>query len=129
MGKGLLDLFILSMSRSQRLTKEVCFTVKNSLSKLAIHHSNVDNPERCLVRLFTLYNSKCPRNRPDEAFYLRPLIKPKGDIWYTSTPIGHNVLSKTRSSMTLDCKGIIPTIPLELHPQPGYLMLVLMSSL
>ena len=34
-------------------------------------------------------------NRPDGAFYLKPLAKPREDIWYTCTPVGHNLLSKT----------------------------------
>lgn len=34
-----------------------------------------DSPHRCPVRLYLLYNSLCPPNRPDDAFYLRPLVK------------------------------------------------------
>ena len=60
-----------------------------------MHHLNAEAPERCLVRLYQLYNSKCPRNRPNDAFYLKPLAKPRGDVWYTCMPVGHNLLSKT----------------------------------
>ncbi len=42
-----------------------------------------------------MYNSKCSKNRPDDAFYLRALAKPRGDVWYTCTPVGHNFLSKS----------------------------------
>ena len=52
------------------------------------------NPKRCLVRLYKLYNSLCPTDRPDKAFYLKPLVKPKEDCWYTKTPLGHNTLSR-----------------------------------
>ena len=57
--------------------------------------------------LYQLYNSKCPRNRPDDAFYLKVLGKPQGDIWYTCMPVGHNLLSKTipASSKQQDSKG------------------------
>ena len=63
--------------------------------KKVTHHANVEFPERCLVRLFKLYNSKCLKDRPDDAFYLRPLNKPKGTVWYQKSPVGHNVLAGT----------------------------------
>ena len=46
-------------------------------------------PEHCLIRLFKLYNSKCPIDRPDSALYLRPL---KEGVWYQKAPVGHNWL-------------------------------------
>ena len=67
--------------------------------KQVTHHANVECPDRCLVRLFKLYNSKCPANRPDDAFYLRPLSRPRGDVWYTRTPVGHNTLASTIARM------------------------------
>lgn len=63
--------------------------------KTVTHHANMKYPERCLVRLFKLYNSKCPEDRPDEAFYLCPLNKPKPDVWYQKAPVGHNTLAGT----------------------------------
>lgn len=68
-----------------------CFHRKKQVT----HHANVKCPERCLVRLFKLYNSKCPEDRPDDAFYLRSLNKPKPDVWYQKSPVGHNTLSGT----------------------------------
>ena len=38
--------------------------------------------------------SKCPKDRPDGAFYLKPLNNPKGDCWFCKVPIGHNVLQQ-----------------------------------
>jgi len=35
---------------------------------------NLDNPERCPVWLFKLYQSMCPKQRPANAFYLQPLV-------------------------------------------------------
>ena len=32
-------------------------------------------------------------DRPDNAFYLRPLAKPKSDIWYQKSAVGHNMLA------------------------------------
>ena len=41
--------------------------------KTVRHYANEQEPSRCLIRLFKLYNSFCPPNRPDGAFYLKPL--------------------------------------------------------
>ena len=40
--------------------------------KVVYHHANIEKPERCFVRLYKLYNSRCPPNRPDNAYYLQP---------------------------------------------------------
>ena len=32
--------------------------------KIVMHHANVQNPRRCFVQLYKLYNSLCPPNRP-----------------------------------------------------------------
>ena len=47
------------------------------------------------MRLYQLYNSKCPIDCPDHAFILRPLSKPRGDVWYCKSPVGHNALAST----------------------------------
>ena len=52
-----------------------------------------DKPERCLISLFKKYNSLCPEDRPDDAFYLKPLPVPRANQWYSKAPIGHNILS------------------------------------
>ena len=70
--------------------------------KVVYHHANTDKPERCFVRLYKLYNSHCPADRPDHAYYLRPLEKPEGDCWYSVQPVGHNKLNISISRM---CKN------------------------
>ena len=60
--------------------------------KVAIQHANVDNPDRCPVRIYKKYLSLCPGSNPSNAFYLKPLKKPTDDRWYSSVAIGHNVL-------------------------------------
>ena len=62
--------------------------------KQVVHYENVDNPERCLIRLYKLYMSKCPKDRPDGAFYLKPLSKPKDNCWFCKVAIGHNTLQQ-----------------------------------
>ena len=59
--------------------------------KIVIHHSNEENPNRCFIRLFKLYNSLCRAERAD-AFYLSPLTKPKEHCWFSWTPLEHNTL-------------------------------------
>ena len=49
---------------------------------------------RYLVRLYKLYSVKCPQDRPSNAFYLSQLAKPKWDVWYPKSPLGHNTLGK-----------------------------------
>ena len=59
-----------------------------------VHYENIDSPERCLIRLYTLYMSKCPKDHPDGAIYLKPLSNPKLDCWFCKVPLGHNVLQQ-----------------------------------
>ena len=51
------------------------------------------------IRLHTLYNSKCPEDRPPNALYLTPLPKPKGKVWYSKIAMGHNTLGKIISEL------------------------------
>ena len=66
--------------------------------KKVTHYANRDSPQRCLVRLFKLYNQRCPHDRPN-AFYLKPLKHPKVDIWFQKVPLGHNTLSSMISKI------------------------------
>ena len=67
--------------------------------KQVVQYANDIHPERCLVRLYKMYVSKCPVDRPDGAFYLKPLAKPTQTCWYQKTPVGHNTLQKTVSRL------------------------------
>lgn len=42
-----------------------------------------------------VYNSRCPVDRPDNSFYLKPLLAPKGQVWYGKAALGHNTLQNT----------------------------------
>ena len=68
--------------------------------KVVIQHANLEQPERCLVRLYKLYNSLCPKDhRPAHCLYLQPLSKPKDGCWYSRQPYGHNRLAETVASL------------------------------
>ena len=66
--------------------------------KTVTHHANT-NPSRCFVQLYKEYMSHCPVNRKSTAIYLSALKKPKGPVWYSDTPVGHNTLTKTVSCL------------------------------
>ena len=70
--------------------------------KIVRHHQNISNPTRCFIRLFNLYKSRCPPNPKRNAFYLKPLKKHVGTVWFSREPLGHNTLTKAVSSM---CKA------------------------
>ena len=53
---------------------------------------NPAEPERCFVRLFELYLSKCPEQDRPDAFYLKAMPKPTAQQWYCRSPLGHNTL-------------------------------------
>ena len=45
-----------------------------------------------IVWLYKLYNVKCPCDRPDDVFYLKPLSKPTGEMWFQPRPVRHHIL-------------------------------------
>ena len=63
------------------------FVHRKQEQKQVVQHANDVNPERCLVRLYKLYMSKCPEDCPDGALYLKPLVKPT-EQWYRKIPVG-----------------------------------------
>ena len=67
--------------------------------KEVVHHQNESNPSRCLIRLFKLYNSLCPADRPHHAFYLAPLVRPTKTCWFRKAALGHNKLSQVVSRL------------------------------
>ena len=60
--------------------------------KVVYHHANIEKPERCFVRFYKLYHSRCPPNRPDNACYLKPSQGTGNKYWYTNQPVGHSKL-------------------------------------
>ena len=83
----------------QKLTRDV-LKAKRKKPKEVYQYANEQDPRR---RLYTLYNSKCPEDRPPNALlhmqYLTSLPKPKGKVWYLNVPMGHNTLAKIISEM------------------------------
>ncbi len=67
--------------------------------KCVKHHANIENPKRCFVRLYKLYHSRCPPDRPADGYYLKPLKTPKDNCWYAPIPIGHSSLNTTISRL------------------------------
>ena len=55
-------------------------------------YENIDQPERCPVQLFKEYMSHVPEDAPGNAFYLRPLKEPKGNVWYYKIAAGRESL-------------------------------------
>ena len=53
---------------------------------------NTENPKWCFVHIYKEYMARCPLDRPPNAFYLQPPAEPHGNIWFSSTPCGHNTL-------------------------------------
>ena len=47
------------------------------------------------MNLYKLYKTKCPKDRPEHAFYLQPLKSPTADCRYNTVPIGHATLAGT----------------------------------
>ena len=61
--------------------------------KVITHYANLEDPSRCFVRIFKMYNSLCPPDRPHDAFYVSPLKQPKQDCWFSCVPVGRNKLA------------------------------------
>jgi len=74
--------------------------------KVVTHYQNVDDPKRCFIRLYKLYMSVCPKDQPDNVFYLKPLSEPQGECWFSSVPIGHNMLQNVVPNL-LKSAGVI----------------------
>ena len=56
--------------------------------KVVREYKNVINVERCPVELYKKYLFHVPKEISDNAFYLRALTKPKGDVWYYIKAMG-----------------------------------------
>lgn len=75
--------------KDESKNKPGCLRGRQKARKEVIQHCN---PERCPVRLFQLYQSMCPKQRPAYAFYLQPLKCLWKDCWYSAIPVGFNKL-------------------------------------
>lgn len=89
-------------------TNQAGLNHRRVIPKEVVHYANTHNPKRCLVRLYQKYNALCPHDRPDNAFYLTPLVKPKHECWYKKVPLGHCKLSQ-----------VVPTL-MKSANIPGY---------
>ena len=75
---------------------------RKNKAKEVTHYDNKENPSRCPVRIFKVYNSLCPSDRPENALYLQPLKKPRAGCWFSAKPLGHNPLDNMVKQM---CKA------------------------
>ena len=94
-------------------------------NKVVRAYENVEKPERCPVKLYKKYISHVPLETTDNSFYLRPLHKPKGNIWYYKKAAGRGTLGNVvkRSWVTLDLRVISLTINCgEVVPQTFTIM-------
>ena len=68
---------------------------RNIKTKVCRAYENNDQPERCPMRLYSLYLSHCPDDvsKSHNAFYLRPLEKHDTIVWYYNQAAGKNTLS------------------------------------
>ena len=63
--------------------------------KQVTHHANTERPDRCFIRIYKEYCSHRPEEVTGDVFYLAPLSKPRGNVWYKNQPIGVHTLSST----------------------------------
>ena len=61
-------------------------------NKVVRAYENVEKPEHCPVKLYNKYISHVPSETSDNSFYLQPLPKPKGNIWYYKKAAGREML-------------------------------------
>ncbi|XP_022793730.1 uncharacterized protein LOC111332623 [Stylophora pistillata] len=79
-------------------TKDISKTNSGGLSHLCIKrkvvpaYKNLTNVERYPAELYKKYLSHVPNKVSDNAFYLRALTKPNGEIWYYKKAAGRETL-------------------------------------
>ena len=62
----------------------------------------IDNPDRCPVRLLTRYLNLLPPDRKCKSLYLQPRKKLLPNVWYRDSPVGEN---RMRSFVKELCKN------------------------
>ena len=89
----------LSLTYRENISKNNTGGIKHGKlePKVVTHYENEENPSRCFIAMYKTYVYHCPpqSERKTNAFYLTPLKKPKGEIWFSTVPVGHNTLSNT----------------------------------
>ena len=93
-------------------TEDISKTNNGGLSHLRIKrkvvraYKNLTNVERCPVELYKKYLSHMPNEVSGNAFYLRALPKPNGEIWYYKKAAGRetlgNVVKKIMKKVQFD---------------------------
>ena len=64
--------------------------------KKVVQYASSENPDRCIVGLYKLYNQKCPSNQPSDVLYLKLKVNPKPDgCWYDARAVENNILAGT----------------------------------
>ncbi len=87
--------------RFLRYTEDVSKNRQGGLKHRRVTPKSVDAyeneayPDQCIVRLYKKYVFHRPPHCQNDAFYLRPLDNPSGDVWYARQPLGIHVISKT----------------------------------
>ena len=69
-------------------------------TKQVCHYTNTECPEHCFVEIYKVYCSHCPQDVT--AFYLAPIVNPKGTVWCKKQAIGANTLSTTVKRLCLN---------------------------
>ena len=87
-----------------RYTEDVSKSNRGGLKHKKVQAKSVDafenpNKERCVVRCYETYLSHVPEKKPLNAFYLRPLVKPQGKVWFCSSAYGRTKLSNSVSTI------------------------------
>ena len=70
--------------------------------KVVRHYDNPQNPDRCFVRLFQLYQQHLPAERKKNSFYFQPLKKPNGDLWFSNKPTMFSTKQLLDSALKLE---------------------------
>ena len=68
-------------------------------AKVVYYHENLDDPNRCFVRLYKLYINLCLVDGTTDSFYLMPLQDASATCWYSIQLLGYQKLGTTVTSL------------------------------